>query len=245
MKRLLLAGAGHAHLHVLKSMAVQRWRDVEVVLVSPCTRQIYSGMVPGWIAGHYTLDQCAAELLPLVQRAGVRFIETSVTALDASRRVATRYRRRNQLTCSRSTPARLSTAYWPAVVRHAAADSPAGKFRCRLGDNWPRSSSKSTANLVVVGGGAAGVELALAVRYRLARNLAAAGERPSGGRRRPAQRPQPRRHPPRRTLNKPAFAFIEGLASGTATGIQLDNGAELRPMRHAPRRPGSWLANSG
>ena len=40
MKRLVLAGGGHAHLNVLKTLAARRWPGVEVVLVSPYPRQI-------------------------------------------------------------------------------------------------------------------------------------------------------------------------------------------------------------
>ena len=87
MKRLALIGGGHAHLHILKSLASHSWSGVEVVLISPYARQLYSGMVPGWIAGHYSLDQCAATLQPLVDRAGARFIKDSVTSMDAQRRV--------------------------------------------------------------------------------------------------------------------------------------------------------------
>lgn len=47
MKRLVLAGGGHAHLHVLKSLAQGKRFDVEVVLVTPHARQVYSGMLPG------------------------------------------------------------------------------------------------------------------------------------------------------------------------------------------------------
>ena len=175
MKRLLLAGAGHAHLHVLKTLAAARWPEVEVVLVSPYTRQIYSGMVPGWIAGHYTLDQCAAELPPLVQRAGVRFIEGSVTALDAARRIVT-------------TSSGEEIAYdvlsldTGAVVDHTVlAGSGAALLPIRPLESfvagWETQlaafKQQGTANLVVVGGGAAGVELVLAVRYRLAKELGA------------------------------------------------------------------------
>ena len=85
MKRLVLAGAGHAHLQVLKSFAARRRRDVEVVLVSPHARQMYSGMLPVWIAGHYALEDCAVSLEPLANAAGVRFLRDSVAGLDAER----------------------------------------------------------------------------------------------------------------------------------------------------------------
>ena len=87
MKHLVLAGAGHAHLHVLKALAARPWQGVEVTLISPYARQIYSGMLPGWMAGHYSLDQCAAVLGPLLKAAKVRFIQDSVTGLNAKRRI--------------------------------------------------------------------------------------------------------------------------------------------------------------
>jgi selenide,water dikinase len=58
-KRLLLAGGGPAHVHALADLARSPLPDTDVTLVSPFVRQIYSGMLPGWIAGHYTLDECA------------------------------------------------------------------------------------------------------------------------------------------------------------------------------------------
>jgi NADH dehydrogenase FAD-containing subunit len=58
MKRLLLLGGGHAHVHVLHALARSPMPDTEVLLVSPFESSIYSGMVPGWVAGHYALDEC-------------------------------------------------------------------------------------------------------------------------------------------------------------------------------------------
>ncbi|MEO8278170.1 MAG: hypothetical protein ABI564_00685 [Ideonella sp.] len=46
MKHLLLLGGGHAHVHVLRELALQRMPAVQVSLVSPHLRQLYSGMVP-------------------------------------------------------------------------------------------------------------------------------------------------------------------------------------------------------
>ena len=57
MRRLLLAGAGHAHLALLASLAAQPVRGLRITLVSPRARQIYSGMLPGVIAGHYRRDE--------------------------------------------------------------------------------------------------------------------------------------------------------------------------------------------
>ena len=47
MKRLLLLGGGHAHVHVLAELAKRPFGGWEVHLVTPYRRQIYSGMLPG------------------------------------------------------------------------------------------------------------------------------------------------------------------------------------------------------
>ena len=88
MKRLLLAGGGHAHVGVLQALAARPLQDTEVTLVTPAARQIYSGMLPGWIAGHYTLDQCVIPLAPAAARAGVRLLLGHVTGLDLAARQA-------------------------------------------------------------------------------------------------------------------------------------------------------------
>lgn len=86
MKRLVLLGGGHAHVHVLRSLALEPLTGAEVVLVTPFLRQMYSGMVPGLVAGHYTAGQCAIPLAPLARAAGVRLIEGAAVGLDAAAR---------------------------------------------------------------------------------------------------------------------------------------------------------------
>lgn len=52
---MLLVGGGHAHLRVLAEFARRPLLGWQVDLVSPQEHQIYSGMLPGWIAGHHPL----------------------------------------------------------------------------------------------------------------------------------------------------------------------------------------------
>ena len=87
MKRLVLAGGGHAHLQVLGALARAPLAGWQVELVTPHPSVIYSGMLPGWLAGHYTLDQCTIDLRPLAARAGVALHAGSIRALDAGARM--------------------------------------------------------------------------------------------------------------------------------------------------------------
>src|SRR4249920_975030 len=88
MNRLLLVGGGHAHLFVLRELARRRPTGIEVTLVTPYERQLYSGMVPGWIAGHYTLSDLAIPLQPLAQAASARLLVDRIVALDPLAREA-------------------------------------------------------------------------------------------------------------------------------------------------------------
>ena len=69
MKRLVLAGAGHTHALVLRELVRRPMPGAEWVVVSPEPMAPYSGMVPGWLAGHYRFDEIAIHFPPLVAAA--------------------------------------------------------------------------------------------------------------------------------------------------------------------------------
>ena len=158
MKRLLLAGGGHAHLHVLKRLAAAPLPDTEVLLVTPARRQIYSGMVPGWMAGHYTLDQCAAALDPMVAAAGVRLVEDAVVGIDADGRTLHTGASGSFAydVLSLDTGAGLDTT---ALAGSSAELLPIRPLERFVAD-WPMQLEhflrQGRARLAVVGGGAAG-----------------------------------------------------------------------------------------
>ena len=89
MKRVVLLGGGHAHLHVLQALAREPLAGARPVLITPHAHLTYSGMVPGAVAGHYTPDQARIPLLPLCEAARVSLVCAQATALDAQERVVT------------------------------------------------------------------------------------------------------------------------------------------------------------
>lgn len=82
MKTLVLLGGGHAHVHVLKTFAAAPPANTNIVLITPHLRQVYSGMLPGWIAGHYVLEDCVIPLQPLANAANARVIQTWCDSID-------------------------------------------------------------------------------------------------------------------------------------------------------------------
>ena len=63
MKRLVLVGAGHAHAQVLKDWMAAPVAGTELWVVSPSPLAPYSGMVPGWLAGHYRFGDICIDLV--------------------------------------------------------------------------------------------------------------------------------------------------------------------------------------
>lgn len=78
----MLAGGGHAHLAVLRQFAMRAPRRGRVTLVSPARRSLYSGMVPGILTGAWETTEGAIDVAALAARAGIAFLQHAVTAID-------------------------------------------------------------------------------------------------------------------------------------------------------------------
>ena len=82
--QLLLAGGGHTHALVLRRWAMQPHRRprARITLVSRHGSALYSGMVPGLVAGIYPRSACTINLRQLCQRAGVIYVQAEIGGLD-------------------------------------------------------------------------------------------------------------------------------------------------------------------
>ncbi|MCK6409851.1 FAD-dependent oxidoreductase [Thauera sp.] len=185
MKRLVLAGGGHAQLAVLRALTRARPRGLETVLLTPSPWQYYSGMLPGWMAGHYREDDCRIDLRPLAAAAGVRLLLGTVCTLDADQRrlrIAsdgdggdTRSALLDYDLLSLDIGSETNTTALDALgTQRLLPVKPLPGFFAA----WPRVLEAARATdgfrLCIVGGGAAGVELALAAAQALRRASATA-----------------------------------------------------------------------
>ena len=170
MKRVLLLGGGHAHVHVLQAFAQEPLAGGEALLVTPFARQMYSGMVPGLVAGHYRTDECVIPLPPLAKRGRVRFEEGAAVALDAARREVTLANGDvlHYDVLSVDTGPVMDRDLIPGAREHGLFVRPIEHF-VQLFDRMMDLAATRPIDLVIVGGGAAGVELALALSWRLRR----------------------------------------------------------------------------
>jgi selenide,water dikinase len=177
MRRVVLLGGGHAHVHVLSRAALAPLPGAEIVLVSPFERHHYSGMVPGYLQGTYGENELAFDLRAIAARAGARFVQAKAERIDAGARTVELNGERLSWDLLSvdvgSEPAGLET---PGAREHAYSVRPMSRavaLRRRAEELLSASRERSVA-IVVVGGGAAGVEVALALE-RLGRGR---GSRP-------------------------------------------------------------------
>ena len=178
LKDLVLVGGGHSHVAVLKRFGMKPLPGVRITLICREAHTPYSGMLPGLIAGHYTFDEAHIDLRPLCVFAGARFYAGEVAALDTA----------NQLVHCRHRPPvpydvlSINIGSTPTTVAAPGADIYAVPVKpiSRFVSHWERMQARVLAReeltrIGVVGGGAGGVELLLAVQYRLGTLLAERG----------------------------------------------------------------------
>ena len=76
---LVLIGGGHTHALLLKRWGMQALPGVRVTLINPGPTAPYSGMLPGFVAGHYRRDDLDIDLYDLCRFAGARMIDGAAT----------------------------------------------------------------------------------------------------------------------------------------------------------------------
>lgn len=164
---IVLVGGGHAHALVLRMWAMNPLPGVRITVINPGPTAPYTGMLPGFIAGHYARQDIMIDLIRLARFAGARVILDRVVGIDtAAKRVL--LQSRPPITydvCSLDIGIASDLPEVPGFAEHAVAAKPLGDFAQR----WDQFLARAlpAPQLVVIGAGIGGVELALAARHRL------------------------------------------------------------------------------
>jgi len=166
---LVLLGGGHAHVEVLRQFGRHPVPNLKLTLVSRDAHSPYSGMLPGFVAGHYTHKQVHIDLARLARFAGARFIEADAVGLNRDRRELLLADHKpldyDRLSINIGSTPQLKV---PGAREHAVPVKPIDGFTARWKVLLGRARRETAPlRIAVVGGGAGGVELTLAMQHRL------------------------------------------------------------------------------
>ncbi len=181
VRDIVLIGGGHSHVGVLRRFAMRPLPGLRLTVICTDTDTPYSGMLPGYIAGHYDFDAVHIDLRRLAEFAGARYFRDEVIGVD---RVA------RQVRCRQRPPVpydvlSINIGSTPQLARvdgaaeHAVPVKPIRRFNERWLALLGRVRAHAgTTTIAVVGAGAGGVELTLAMQHRLRGELVALGRDP-------------------------------------------------------------------
>ncbi|MCG7518916.1 selenide, water dikinase SelD [Ruegeria sp. Ofav3-42] len=170
---LVLIGGGHTHALLLRKWGMNPLPGARVTAINPGPTAPYSGMLPGFVAGHYDRWELDIDLVKLARFAGARVILGSVEGIDKDGR---------QVHVCGRPPVAFDVASvnvgitsdmpaLPGFSEHAVPAKPLGPFAARWADYLNRTGPASVA---VIGGGVAGAELVMAMAYALRKKNRAA-----------------------------------------------------------------------
>jgi len=169
VKRVLLVGGGHAHAWVLREGI-----PGEVTLVSPYPRHTYSGMLPGYVAGHYSAEAMSIDLAGLAARAGARLVIGKAVALDAARRrVRLEDGRELEYDVASLDVGSVPAMNVPGSTEHVIAVKPFESFVAE----W-EAIKGNARRIAVVGGGAAGMEMSMSIAHACRAQVVTYSDRP-------------------------------------------------------------------
>ena len=181
LRDIVLIGGGHSHVGVLKSFGMKPIPGVRLTLICTDLHTPYSGMLPGYVAGHYDYDAVHIDLLRLASFAKARVYRDEVIGIDrANQKVLCKGRPPvpyDQLSINIGSTPQLQGV--PGAAEHAVAVKPIRNFN----DRWLAllervKSHAGKTSIAVVGAGAGGVELLLAMQFRLRNELQSLGRNP-------------------------------------------------------------------
>ncbi|UWQ55239.1 selenide, water dikinase SelD [Leisingera caerulea] len=163
---LVLIGGGHTHALVLRKWGMRPLAGARLTVINPGPAALYSGMLPGFVAGHYTRGELDIDLVRLARFAGARVVLGAADHIDTAARLV-------------HVPGRPPVAYdvasvdigitsampdLPGFAEYGIPAKPLGRFAAQ----WAAFRDGSgPAHAAVIGGGVAGAELILAMAFAL------------------------------------------------------------------------------
>jgi selenide,water dikinase len=168
---LVLLGGGHANIQVLKMLAMKPIGGLRITLISDQIHSPYSGMIPGYLAGYYSYEECHFDLRRICEELGQRFIKAKIIGIDPQRK---KIQLENRAEVSYDC-ASINVGIEPQSIENASVAAalkliplkPISRFIA----HWERLIADLNAykgseplKIAVVGAGASGVEISIILK---------------------------------------------------------------------------------
>lgn len=168
---LVLLGGGHANIQVLKMLAMNPIGGLRITLISDQTHSPYSGMIPGYLAGYYSYEDCHFDLRRICEELGQRFIKAKIIGINTQRKkIQLENRAEVGYDC-----ASINVGIEPQSLENASAEAalkliplkPISRFIVhwdRLVADLEAYKDSKSLQIAVVGAGASGVEISIILK---------------------------------------------------------------------------------
>ena len=171
IKNVVLVGGGHAHALLLRAWAMKPVAGVRLTVINPSPSAPYTGMLPGFIAGHYGRDELDIDLVRLARFADARLVLGIVDTIDRDNKTIVIPGRPPipYDICSINVGISSAMPDIDGFAEYAIAAKPLTYFA----DRWTsyveakQLAGEGDATIAVIGGGVGGCELAMAMTHRL------------------------------------------------------------------------------
>lgn len=176
MRDLVLIGGGHAHVQVVRRWMAKPLANVRLTVATDRADAVYSGMVPGFVAGDYRAHELEIDVVPLARRARARVVLAKALRVDAQTKHVVLAGRAplSYDVASLDVGSTVRGLDLPGVREHALATRPIRTFVDGLDRRLAEAcegAGREPVRISVVGGGVAGMELAFTLEARVRQTL--------------------------------------------------------------------------
>jgi NADH dehydrogenase FAD-containing subunit len=211
-KHLLLVGGGHAHMTVMMNLRDYIERGHKVTLIGPSAYHYYSGMGPGLLGGTYRPQDVRFHIKKMAEDRGASFVQDTVTRIDADKKVLI-LKSGGDIAydiVSCNTGSTVPTDEGSVAGDNIFTVKPIENL-IKVQQLIQAGLGSRTPKLVVVGGGAAALELTGNLWRLVQQTETAAGITVCGGRNFLASMPTKAQRYARKSLAARNIAVIEGV----------------------------------